>query len=103
MDLIFRTSGPFFVSLYATNQVFTSTWLCYECVQGWFWIGNSMRERGNSEASVLTAKLDFSTLIKGGKSTKGFFLLNSDREYWCRGKYNYLPGVSLFKDNNYIG
>ena len=50
--------------------------------KGWFGIGKSMRERGNSEASVFTAKLDFSTLIKRGKSTKGFFLLNSDREYW---------------------
>ena len=46
-----------------------------------FGIGKSSREKGNSEASVLTVKLDFSTLIKGGKSTKGFFLLNSDREY----------------------
>ena len=51
-------------------------------MQGWFGIGKSSREKGNSEASVLTVKLDFSTLIKGGKSTKGFFLLNSDREYW---------------------
>ena len=79
------------VSLYATNQVSKSTWLCYECMQGWFGIGKSSREKGNSEASVLTVKLDFSTLIKGGKSTKGFFLLNSDREYWCRDKYHYLP------------
>jgi len=51
-------------------------------MQGKFGIGKSSREKGNSEASVLTVKLDFSTLIKGGKSTKGFFLLNSDREYW---------------------
>ena len=50
------------VSLYATNQVCKSTWLCYECMQGWFGIGKSMRERVNSEASVFTVKLDFSNL-----------------------------------------
>ena len=35
---------------------------CAMSVQIFVWIGKSMRERGNSEASVFTVKLDFSTL-----------------------------------------